>query len=347
MSRLRRLSVVLIALCGLLGASLAGGPAAAAATGKLSISNRDVLPGSHSVVLSAIQNKVENAQRTHRTATLVLRNTGNASLRVTSLSATGPFTLTSPSARPFVLKKGESTTVTATFTATTGTKDGQWRSGTGSIRWTSAGTNHRAKIKLSGWWQKYSEHNLEPTLGSMVKRFGYKSKMPADAHTGKGQYKKFSKDEVLSSYWKRYTKSKSARITQLGAFHTYPSGVYVSKYSRGDKDKVFRIFSGHVNDSQSLLPRRADGKRGTATFTSKGVFGIKIDSEYSDHRYNNAAADKAAGCVGTCGQHVRFFKVRNANGNVKKGKYIMTMDFSGVNYDFNDNVFLLENVKPA
>ena len=48
-------------------------------------------------------------------------------------------------------------------------------------------------------------------------------------------------------------------------------------------------------------------------------------------------------CVGTCGQHVRFSKVRNANGNVKKGKYIMTMDFSGVNYDFNDNVFLLEN----
>ena len=34
--------------------------------------------------------------------------------------------------------------------------------------------------------------------------------------------------------------------------------------------------------------------------------------------------------MGTCGQHVRFFKVRNANGNVKKGMYIMTMDFSGV-----------------
>ena len=346
MSRLRR-AVVLAAVCGFLGASLTGAPASAAATGKLSISNPDVLPGSQSVVLSAIRYKADNAQGMHRTTTLVLRNTGTSSLTVTSLSATGPFTLTSPAARPVKLKKGESTTVTATFTATTGTKDGQWRSGTGSIRWTSAGKTHKAAIKLSGWWQKYSEHNLEPSLATLVHRFGYPSKMPANAHTGTGQYKKFSKDEVLSSYWKRYSSKKSARITQLGAFHTYPSGVEVSKYSRGDKNKAFRIFSGHVNDSQSVLPRRSDGKRGTATFTSKGTFGIKIDSEYSDHRFNNAAADKAAGCVGTCGQHVRFFKVRSANGHVKKGKYIMTMDFSGVNYDFNDNVFLLENVKPA
>ena len=44
---------------------------------------------------------------------------------------------------------------------------------------------------------------------------------------------------------------------------------------------------------------------------------------------------------------MRGLEVGNANGNVKKGKYIMTMDFSGVNYDFNENVFLLENVKPA
>ena len=113
------------------------------------------------------------------------------------------------------------------------------------------------------------------------------------------------------------------------------------------KDNVFRIFTGNVKDSQTVNPRRSDGKRGTATFTNKAAFGFKIDSEYSDHRLNNAALDKTAGCVGTCGQDVRFFKVRNANGNVKKGKYIMTMDFSGMNYDYNDDVFLLENVKPA
>jgi hypothetical protein len=338
---------VLAAVGGLLGASLAGIPADAAASGKLSISNPDVLPGSHSVVLSSIKYKAENSQGTHRTVALVVRNSGKASLTVTSLSATGPFTLTSASARPFVLKKGESTTVTATFTATTGTKDGQWRSGTGSIRWTSAGNKHREAIKLSGWYQKYSEHNLEPSLSTLVHRFGYKSKMPADAHKGAAQYKKFSKDEVLSSYWTRYSKKKSARLTQLGAFHTYPSGVVVSKYSKADKNTISQIFSGHVKDSQTVLPRRVDGQRGTATFTNTKAFGFKIDSEYSDHRLNDAKVDKAHGCVGTCGQHVRFFKVRNAAGNVKKGKYIMTMDFSGVNYDFNDNVFLLENVKPA
>jgi hypothetical protein len=82
----------------------------------------------------------------------------------------------------------------------------------------------------------------------------------------------------------------------------------------GDQDDIFRIFTRNVKDSQTVNPRRSGGKRCTATFT--------------------------------IGQHVRFFKVSNSNGNVKKGMYIMTMDFSGVNY-FNDNVFLLENVKPA
>ena len=29
------------------------------------------------------------------------------------------------------------------------------------------------------------------------------------------------------------------------------------------------------------------------------------------------------------------------------GAYVVTMDYSGINYDFQDNVYLMENVRPA
>jgi hypothetical protein len=46
---------------------------------------------------------------------------------------------------------------------------------------------------------------------------------------------------------------------------------------------------------------------------------------------------------------VRFFPLKNADNSVVPDTYIVTMDYSGasINFDFNDNIYIISNIKPA
>ena len=46
------------------------------------------------------------------------------------------------------------------------------------------------------------------------------------------------------------------------------------------------------------------------------------------------------------GHHVRFFAYRDRTGAVVRDTWLMIMDFSGVNYDYNDNVYVVSNLRP-
>ena len=108
------------------------------------------------------------------------------------------------------------------------------------------------------------------------------------------------------------------------------------------------VFSGLKNDAQSAYPRNSNWSRGTATFAADGAVGLKLDNEFTDPALNDDDVDRAAGCTATqCGRHVRVFRARQLDGTVVPGAYLLAQDFNGVNYDYNDNVFLLENVQPA
>jgi len=39
--------------------------------------------------------------------------------------------------------------------------------------------------------------------------------------------------------------------------------------------------------------------------------------------------------------------LRNAAGQLVADAYLMVMDYNGVNYDYNDNMFLITNIKAA
>jgi hypothetical protein len=43
---------------------------------------------------------------------------------------------------------------------------------------------------------------------------------------------------------------------------------------------------------------------------------------------------------------VRFFPLKNADGQIVADTYLMVMDYNGVNYDYNDNMFLITNIRP-
>ncbi|MBA8792640.1 hypothetical protein FHX74_000234 [Friedmanniella endophytica] len=344
----RRLTGVLAAAA-LLGSSLAvagatvtAPTAAAAGTGQLSITNPDVLPGNDAIVFNKIQTPADSYQRFHNQVAITLKNTGSAPLTVSSATATTDFAITSPWKLPFTLSTGASVSFTVAFTAT----GGAWHDGTASIGW-SNGSTQTSTLRLTGWWQKYSEHNLEPTFPDLIHHFGYTTVTPTSMYS-RGAYQAFSSDEVLVPYWKQRDPSQPARITQLGAWRGYPSTLTVSKYAKGSPNTLYKIFAGLPQDAQSALPRNSAWGRGTATFTLSGTAGLKLDSEYTDPTLNNSAIDRSSGCTAAqCGQHVRAFVARDADGNVIPGSYLFTEDLNGINYDYNDNMFLIENITPA
>jgi len=61
---------------------------------------------------------------------------------------------------------------------------------------------------------------------------------------------------------------------------------------------------------------------------------------------NNQTTDQNNGCPTPCGHHVRFWPVRDRQGALMPDTYLMSMDYSGINYDYNDNVYLISNITP-
>jgi hypothetical protein len=330
-----------MAALGLSAALILPTSAAAAGTGQLTLTNPDVLPDNTAVVLNKIQNPADSSQRMHDKVSVQLKNTGTAGLTVSSLTATGPFTATSPWKLPFTLSAGSSVNITVAFTATSG----DWHAGTATVGWND-GSAKTSSLALTGWWQKYSEHGLEPHLNDLVKKFGYGTTMPTAIYS-RGAYQSFSADEVLVPYWTLSNAGQPARITEIGAWRGYPTAVVVKKYARGSST-TYSVFTGLKNDAQSAYPRDSSWARGTATFTAGQSVGLKIDNEFTDPKLNDSSVDRTAGCTATqCGHHVRAFKARTADGTLIPNAYLLAEDFGGINYDYNDNVFLLENVKPA
>jgi len=338
----RLLTSALTAALALSAVAAAPGAASAAAGGQLTVTNRDVLPSNSAVVLSKIQNVADSSQRMHDKATLRLTNTGTAAVGVSALSSTGAFTLTAPWKLPFTLTAGSSVDLTVAFVATTG----DWHTGSAVISWFDD-QPRTTTVKLSGWWQKYSEKGLEPRLGDLVRNFGYGTVMPTAIYS-RGAYQAFSSDEVLSPYWTSLDPAKPARVTQIAAWRGYPSNVVVRKFAKGSSSQTYQVFSGLKNDAQSAYPRDTSWARGTATFSIGSTIGLKVDNEFSDPKLNSSAGDRAAGCTATqCGHHLRVFQARQPDGTLIPGAYLMAQDFEGINYDYQDNVFLLENLKPA
>lgn len=314
--------------------------AAAAVSGTLTTTNTDPAPSNSRVVLNRIQSPVSANQHFHNKAILKLSNTGTKTLTITSLTTTGPFTVTPPWALPIILSAGASANATVTFTATSG----RWWTGNLAINSTSS-AGATANVALAGYWQQYSEHNLEPTLAELVANFGYKSAIPANAYS-RGAYVASPGDEVLIPYWTLADSSKSATVTQLAAWHGYPSrGVFKTFAKATPSSATIQLTSLNV-DAQSALPLNTAWGKGTATFKPTGSFGIRVDNESSDPTLNDQTVDRSHGCTAAqCGHHLRAFKVRGADSKVIDGKYFFAEDFNGINYDFQDNVYLVDNIK--
>ena len=323
-------------------------PVTATNNSKVELQNLDGVPFNDRLAFSRIQNprtdkEPADPQLVHDTATVRVKNTGTDPLTISGLQITGPWQLVNGPSLPATVPVNGQLDLTVKFTATSAGSNGGLYNGTLNVQ--SDASNGPTPVELSGFWQSQSEGGQEPSVAEIVKVMGWKTNVPSNLNEN-GSVVAVG-DEVLSPYWKRADTSKPVNVTQISAYHTWNNGA-TFKWVKQDQSTLSSF--GINNDSaQSLLPWAPSSRTviaGKSYTPSVTTFGFKVDGESSDDTKNNQTPDKNNGCTGACGHHVRFFPVEDRAGDKLPGQYFMVMDYSGINYDYNDNVYLISNVRP-
>jgi hypothetical protein len=329
----------------------------------LSVSNVDILPGAERMIFNRIQTpNPDIPNHVKDRGTLKLTNTGDQTLRFSSIKVTGPFKILGIA--PKSIAPGASVNLTIQFIATTAPKfvsnetsgfDNQIRGGSwiGSM---VLNTNDPATPTwtegLAGWWQLQSEKNEEPGALTLINKLAdYKTNIaPAGTVelTEPDDAPKYYGEEVISAYWQVADSSKLPALRQLATFHTQGNDVFANWYAKSN-GATHNLFVADGVSGQSFLPFKK-GQPGVAAAGNfspgSGAFGFKIDNEFSDDKLNTKHPTGG-------GHHIRFYPVRDHLGNILPNAYFLIMDYSTVaagttqNYDFQDNVFIVTNVKPA
>lgn len=329
----------------------------------LSVSNLDILPGAERMIFNRIQ--IPNATKPNYvkdTGQIKLTNTGNTTLTLGSPTISGPFKIVGT--LPTTIAAGKTATVKVQFTATkppvtsynqTAGYNAINKAGAyvGSLKFKTNDPKQATYTEeLAGWFQTHSENNEEPNLPTLINLIAnYKTNIaPAKTVTlsEPDTAAKYYGEEVVSAYWTVADSSKQVGVRQLAAFHSQGDTVPLSWYKKSDK-ALHSLYTTDGLAGQTFLPYKL-GQKGVpanGTFSpGTGVFGFKVQNEFSDDKLNTKRPTGG-------GHHMRFYPVRDHNGNKLPNLYFLVMDYSIVeknskqNYDFQDNVYLVSNVKPA
>ncbi len=339
--------------------------AAGASTAEITLENNDGVPFADRLVMNRIQSPQTGttcrdaaacdpvtgpffpANIVHDVSTLLIRNTGTEPLNVTGLAVTGPFALVNNQTLPALIAVNGVLQVPVRFTATSnGTSAGLW-SGTLTVNSDDA-DEPSLPVQLSGFWQSVSEGGQEPGIAELAKLFGYGTTIAANGvPLNENGLVHATGDEVLSPYWLRANAATPVAVRQLAAFHTQGNTATFRWHAKTSLQTT-TVFTHQGAEGQSILPHKSNPTSDFAagTFSPTTAFGFNIDGEWSDPTKNNQTADVTNGCTGPCGHHVRAWVARDRSGAVIPNTYLVSMDYSGINYDYNDNVYLVSNIKP-
>ncbi len=290
----------------------------------------------------------------HDLVKLRIKNTGADPLVISGLAITGGDT------SYFTLPNGELTTPPAPIAP-----GGQYDLDVKFQAGTSAGTKAMREstliitsndadegsltVQLAGFNLAQPEGGNEPSLQQLLDVFGYRTQIVyAGQSLNQNGWVRAVGDEILSPYWQRADTSKPVSAIQLAAFHSQGNTATFRWFNKGSGSQT-TIFTMRGVEAQSILPHRngSTTQLSSATFTPSGsVFGLAVDGEKSDPALNSQSADTANGCPGPCGHHVRAWPVRDRSGRLVPNTYVISMDYSGINYDYNDNTILVSNIRP-
>ena len=211
-----------------------------------------------------------------------------------------------------------------------------------------------ASVPLEGWVQYHSENSNEPSLQSIVNLlYGWSTQIAPTVPTSEltessstsNSSPTYYGQEVVSNFWQEADTSLAVNVQQLAGYHTEGNVATTYWYTQGSSS-YNKLFETAADDGQTIFPLAYNSSSiAAASFSSTGTFGFRVDSEYSNDAQNTASATGG-------GHHFRFYPVISANGTLVPNTYIMAMDYSNTtgspqNYDFQDNVWIVTNIKPA
>ena len=278
----------------------------------------------------------------HDTAKLRIRNTGTSALVLNSLTLNNAFfQLVNPPAAGTSIAAGSSLDLTVKFVSTTG----DMKLGTLTIN-SNDSDEPGTVVELAGFWQSRNEGNQEPLLQEVFNTFGYKTQAvyPGETLSQGGRIIRTG-DEVLSPYWLRSDTSRpspSGRSPPTTPRATPPRSTGSTRAARPTR----RCTSPTACQAQTFLPTKdtAGTQPAYALFSPAAgqAFGWKVDGEYSDPAKNKIPVGQPQ----DQGHHVRFW-VAPTGPRDHPRTYLMSMDYAGINYDYNDNTYLISNVRPV
>ncbi|PKP66300.1 MAG: hypothetical protein CVT86_03010, partial [Alphaproteobacteria bacterium HGW-Alphaproteobacteria-8] len=311
---------------------------------------------------------VSNPDRAFKeNAAVEISNSGANPLQVLDYTLSGPFTLVDPTILDgLVLNAGESILVEVLFDRSAYAADGNLVNGVFNGALTIR-TNDQdtvvSTIDLAGFWQLRDEGGWEPSVNEVWQLFGFGTRVagvplqdsvPGSPLNNLDIYEAVNELEVLSPYWRLADGVTEARITQIAAFHG-AGGATIGIHNPGNKGQDV-ILTNHAGDNnQSILPLLGNGNFATATITNAKipdgwvgdeVFGIEVANFSTDPRLNTGGPGAVP--EGTQrGHFTRIFVALDEDGNVIPNVYLGIQDYTGINYDYNDNMFVIEGVTPV
>jgi fibronectin type 3 domain-containing protein/regulation of enolase protein 1 (concanavalin A-like superfamily) len=316
---------------------------------EIGLENLDGAPFSDRLAMNRIQNSVNSTvpnNQFHDVATLRVRNTGSSDLVLNSLTTTGAFAVLNPPAAGTHVGPGGTLDLKVQFNAQSRTA-GDVQNGTLTINSNDA-DEAATVVQLSGFWQSRNEGGQEPSLQEVMNTFGYKTTIagPGEVLSNGGRIQRVG-DEVLSPYWFRADTSAPIQVRQLTAFHTQGNTAALFWHNKGSTT-VTNLFTHDGLWGQSFLPPKNGTNGATPAYAQFSpaagqAFGWRVDGkEWSDPTKNPKPANQPQ----DEGHHVRFWVARDRAGKIIPDTYLMSMDYAGINYDYNDNTYLITNIKP-
>ena len=349
-------------------------PAGVAA--KVGVENADGVPFDDRLIFSRIRDKdpiVPNY--VHDRTTLRVRNDGTADLVLNGVSVSNAdFQILSggTASGPITIEPGQSHAVEVKFVYNH-PSDRRVKVRTAELRLT---TNDPATptrvVELAGLWQSHSEEgntgtSQEGNLNDLARLFGWTVDVGPD--TGKSDFATGQNTQGKRIAVGGETLSNSLLkagpgpvvVTQLAAYHQqrdpewngtgsprYVPNTAFNWYSESDPTRYRFLFKHHKEDGQTILPRleNASGIARGSFDPGAGAFGFSVDRS---HHLDFARNPKNASLPD--GSHaLRLFALRDRGGQVIPGAYLAAKDNSGssfANYDYQDDIYLLTNVRPA
>ncbi|MGM0560076.1 MAG: carbohydrate-binding protein [Pseudomonadota bacterium] len=302
--------------------------------------------------------------------TVRISNSGSETLDILEAELSGPFVLADPSIfEGLTLDAGASLDVEILFdrsayTPPTSNVDGTSTVFTGELELrTNDADSPIATVDLAGFWQARDEGGQEPNVNEIWQIFGFGNRIEGLTLNGGGEnsalstndvFAKTDETEVLSPYWRIADGYAEAKITQIAAFHG-AGGADIGIHNPGNKGAQVNFWNHEGTDNQRLLPNSGnDSTFSTETFTANDIPDGWIGNDVFGIRVANLSTDPTLNPTGDVivpdeqqGHTVKVFQALDADGNVIPNVFLGIMDYTGINYDYNDNLFVIEGVSPV